>query len=267
MILPDDPLKRDFNRVVVWYSCGITSTVAAKLTLSKYKNILPVKIVYTDPGGEHPDNVRFMKDCEKWFGQEIVKLKNPKYRDIWDVFEKKKYLAGILGAKCTIVLKKHMRFQYENLERDIQVFGFDAREQERADRFRNNNPEVWLETPLIDKKVKKKDCLNIIKRQGIELPEMYKLGYRNNNCIGCVKGGAGYWNKIRVDFPDVFNRMSKLEQEFNVALNKSYAGDGKRKRVFLKDLDPKVGRYKLEPDIECGLLCQDIEREIQDCET
>ncbi len=53
----------------------------------------------------------------------------------------------------------------------------------------------------------------MIERAGIELPAMYKLGYRNNNCIGCPKGGMGYWNKIRVDFPEVFERMAALQRE------------------------------------------------------
>jgi hypothetical protein len=90
---------------------------------------------------------------------------------------------------------------------------------------------------------------------GIEIPAMYKLGYTNNNCIGCVKGQQGYWNKIRIDFPEVFERMAKLERELNVAINKTYAGDGKRKRVFLDELDPQAGRYTMEPNIECGVLC------------
>ncbi len=37
---------------------------------------------------------------------------------------------------------------------------------------------------------------------------MYDLGYPNNNCIGCVKGGMGYWNKIRKDFPEVFQKRA-----------------------------------------------------------
>jgi hypothetical protein len=65
----------------------------------------------------------------------------------------------------------------------------------------------------------------------------------------------GYWNKIRVDFPEAFERMAKTERELNVAICKSYAGDGKRKRVFLDELDPEAGRYDPLPDIECGVLC------------
>jgi hypothetical protein len=84
---------------------------------------------------------------------------------------------------------------------------------------------------------------------------MYKLGYNNNNCIGCVKGQAGYWNKIRVDFPDAFDRMAKMERKLNVAINKTYAGDGKRKRIFLDELDPSAGRNVPMPEIDCGVLC------------
>ena len=53
----------------------------------------------------------------------------------------------------------------------------------------------------------------ISERLGIKRPIMYDLGYSNNNCIGCVKGGMGYWNKIREDFPEVFQARAKLERE------------------------------------------------------
>ncbi len=103
--------------------------------------------------------------------------------------------------------------------------------------------------------VTKDDCYTAISKAGIEIPAMYKLGYDNNNCIGCVKGGQGYWNKIRVDFPDAFERMAKQERIMDVAINKSYAGDGLRKRVFLDELSPTAGRGEREPPIECNVLC------------
>jgi len=258
---------RSFERVVVWFSCGVTSAVAAKMTLSKYKGLLPVEIIYTDPGAEHKDNFRFMKDCEKWFGQKVKILKSEKYEDIWDVFEKTRYLAGVKGARCTTELKKKLRQDYQKVWSDIQVFGFDSGEKHRAEKFRNNNPEVYLATPLIDENISKPDSMAMMKKAGIELPITYKMGYRNANCIGCPKGQSGYWNKIRIDFPEVFKRMSAVERKLNVAINKSYAGDKKRKRVFLDELDPDAGRYNEEPNIECGLLCNEVLDRIEDCET
>lgn len=239
------------SRVVCWFSCGAASAVATKLAIEKFKD---VQIVYCDTGSEHQDNARFLKDCENFFGQKITVLKSKKYTNTWDVFEKTKYLAGIKGARCTTELKKVLRNEYQEID-DLQVFGFDFSEQKRSEKFKKNNPEIRIYTPLIDEKITKQQCFSILTDAKIELPMMYKLGYKNNNCIGCVKGQAGYWNKIREDFPDVFEKMAKIERQLDVAINKTYAGDGKRKRVFLDELDENAGRYQNEPSIGCGVLC------------
>jgi len=85
----------------------------------------------------------------------------------------------------------------------------------------------------------------MLMQAGIEIPEMYKLGYKNNNCKGCIKGGKGYWNKIRRDFPPVFLKMAQLERKMGV----------KRFDVYLDELPEDAGRYESELDIECGPVC------------
>lgn len=237
------------TRTIGWFSCGATSAVAIKMALAKG----PMTIAYCDTGGEHPDNVRFMADCAKWYGQEIIVLKSDRFDSIWDVFEKTRYLVGIKGARCTGEMKRMPRKAFASPE-DIQVFGFDAGEQKRAERFVANNPDVIPSFPLLDAGLTKQDCLDHIQAAGIELPAMYRLGYRNNNCIGCVKGGAGYWNKIRRDFPDVFARMAKLERDIGAAICKTYAG-GPRQKVFLDELPLDAGRYE-DLEIKCGFLCE-----------
>ena len=98
---------------------------------------------------------------------------------------------------------------------------------------------------------------------------MYKLGYRNNNCVGCVKGEAGYWNKIRVDFPETFERMAKMEDYLGRTVCKiERTVDGVRtiKRVSLRELPPNQGNYPSEPDIQCGIFCHAAEDEYADRE-
>ena len=176
------------NRTISWFSCGAASAVATKLAIAESKT--PVEVVYCHVKEEHPDNLRFMRDCEKWFGQPIKVIQNEKYNgSIYEVFEKRKYIVGIGGAPCTVHLKKDMRKTFEK-PNDLQIFGYTAEEQDRVDRFIDANNDVNLWSILIDKGLKKADCLAMIDRAGIELPAMYKLGYQNNNCIGCVKGGA-----------------------------------------------------------------------------
>jgi len=74
------------SRVVSWFSCGAASAVATKLALMEG----PAEIVYCYVKEEHPDNIRFKNDCEKWFGQEIKVISNKKYDgSIYEVFEKR----------------------------------------------------------------------------------------------------------------------------------------------------------------------------------
>jgi len=244
------------NRVLVWFSCGAASAVAAKLAVDKYGD--KCEVLYCDTlAYEHPDNRRFMADIAKWIGKDIKLLKSEKYTDIFDVFEKTGWLIGVGGARCTTELKKNVRKNYQQLG-DLHIFGLTLDEQARIDRFEDQNNDIDVEWILANNAINKTKCYRILQQAGIDLPEMYKLGYNNNNCIGCVKGQSGYWNKIRVDFPDAFDRMALLERKMNVAVNKTYKTiDGKRKRirVFLDELDPNAGRDVPMPDIDCGALC------------
>jgi 3'-phosphoadenosine 5'-phosphosulfate sulfotransferase (PAPS reductase)/FAD synthetase len=241
-------------RVISWFSCGAASAVATKLAIAESKH--PVEVVYCHVKEEHPDNLRFMKDCEKWFGQEIKVLQNEKYNgSIYEVFEKNKYLVGIAGAPCTRLLKKEVRKKYEQVD-DIQVFGYTAEEEDRANRFIDANNDVKLWSILLEKGLTKADCIAMIDRAGIEIPQMYKLGYQNNNCIGCVKGGLGYWNKIRNDFPEQFNKMAAMEQKIGAKILKH-----KGERIWLTELPKDVGDYPTEQSIECGIFCHMAEQD------
>lgn len=244
------------SRIIVWYSCGVASTVVSKMILDRYRDSgISIKIVYCDTSSEHPDNQRFLLDCQDWFDYPITILHSSKYDDTWDVYEKTHYIAGIEGARCSTELKKKVRQNFEDIENDIQVFGFDSGEQKRADRFKKNNPEVVLSTLLIKENISKSECLKIIQNAGIEIPYMYKLGYKNNNCIGCPKGAKGYWNKIRMDFPEAFERMAEMERKLGATLNIMNV-NGKRIRVHLDELHPDAGNYKSELPISCGVLCE-----------
>lgn len=245
------------GRVLAWFSCGAASAVAAKLSVERHGR--RCEVLYCDTlAYEHPDNLRFLADVERWIGREIKILRSRAYRDIYDVFERTRWLVGVAGARCTTELKKNVRTAYQQVD-DVHVFGLTADEQHRIEQFKRQNPELYLEFPLAEHGITKANCYERLSDAGITLPMMYRLGYRNNNCIGCVKGGMGYWNKIRRDFPEVFNRMAKLERSLDAAIcKKERRIDGKRtrERVFLDELPPDAGRGEIEPDIECGVLCQ-----------
>ena len=136
-----------------------------------------------------------------------------------------------------------------NFHKDCEltyVWGFDLKEKNRAERLDEATPDVKNQYPLIERELTKKDSHAILRMLGIARPYMYDLGYSNNNCIGCVKGGMGYWNKIRVDFPEVFQRMSVLEREI---------GHSCIKGVYLDELESGRGRMEDEIMQDCNIMC------------
>lgn len=142
------------------------------------------------------------------------------------------------------------------MDYDFQVFGFEfeSKQIKRAERFLEQYPNAKAIFPLIDELLDKQACMKELLGAGIELPAMYKLGYSNSNCIGCVKGGAGYWNKIRRDFPEVFERMAKLEREIKATCMKTQKGN-KTVKVYLDELNPEAGRHEDISLPECGVVC------------
>ena len=246
------------NRVVSWFSCGAASAVATKLALQQYPDLI---IAYCEVKEEHPDNIRFLKDCEKWFGKEILILGNDKYkRSIYEVFDKTRYLAGHGGARCTKELKKQVRIDFQQ-PNDVQVFGYTVEEEKRLDRFIDANNDVHIIAPLIEQGLTKSDCLAMIENAGIELPTMYKLGYKNNNCRGCVKSQSpAYWKKIQIDFPEMFNAMLAQEKRLNVRICKATIDGKADTRMQLDELPEWIKPKDDSPDIQCGIFCEMAEQ-------
>ena len=240
------------KRTVCWFSAGAASAVATHLALKEATG--PVEVVYIHLKEEHPDNARFVQDCARWYGVPITIIQNEEYHgSTREVYRRRRFLVGPKGAACTRILKKEVRKAFERVD-DRQVFGFTFEEQDRYDEFLDAN-NIDCDAPLIRYGLRKADCLAIVQAAGIELPMMYRLGYKNNNCIGCVKGGAGYWNKIRRDFPETFEEMAQVEEALGRTICKTTIA-GVRTRVTLRQLPPDAGRYEDEPDISCGAACQ-----------
>lgn len=240
------------SRLLSWFSCGAASAYATYLALEDEAYDGYEKVVaYCRVREEHPDNLRFLEKFERVIDRDIVILENEKYQgSVHNVIASTKFIKGPTGAPCTRILKKEVRKDFQRLN-DVQVFGYTAEEEHRADRFIDSNNDVDAVFPLLEKGITKAECLEFVQSNGIELPTMYKKGYSNNNCIGCVKGGMGYWNAIRVDFPEEFNKMSKLERLVGHSICKDKDGP-----VYLDELSPDRGIFERDMPGDCGFTCE-----------
>jgi len=146
----------------------------------------------------------------------ISNLPNEKYTCIQDVWRKYKSLNVATGAICSSELKRAVRLKFEKEnEYDYQVFGFDIDEPKRAKSLKANYEKAKPIFPLLMFAYSKLDCFEVLGKAGIEIPQMYKLGYHNNNCFKtkCIQGGFGYWQKAEVEDTPAFDAMADMEWE------------------------------------------------------
>lgn len=236
---------------VCWISAGISSFMAGYLA----GNV--DEWIYIDIEDQHKDSLRFIRDCEKAIGKEIKILRSKEYRTVEEAVRAFGGFRNVYNgfSPCTNYLKRRVRKRWEEehqSEELIYVWGFDGTEKRRAERTIEANPQAEHEFPLIDKGLSKAEVHGLFEHTfDFRRPEMYELGYPNNNCIGCVKGGAGYWNRIRKDFPEVFESRSQLER---------LVGHSILKDCYLDELPEDKGNMNTEIFPECGIMCYLAER-------
>jgi hypothetical protein len=245
--------------IAVWFSCGAASAVAAKKTIEKYGAKNTIRVLNNPVKEEHEDNIRFLKDVENWLGVKIETVINEQYPNCSaeEIWEKRKFMSGPLGAPCTMILKKNARQNWEAKNKvDFHVLGFTLEEAARHKRFIASERENVLPV-LIEAGISKPDCFKIVQDAGLELPQIYKMGYPNANCIGCVKSASPtYWNHVRQKHPEVFKSRAEQSRRIGCKLVK-YKG----KRIFLDELPPDAKGHSMKNmNFECGIFCEDKER-------
>jgi hypothetical protein len=229
---------------VSWFSTGVSSAVATKMIIDEID-----KIIYIHIDDQHEDSMRFVKDCEQWFGKEIEILQS-EYKCVNNVVRSTRYVNGPAGAACTRILKKRTRIEWEKDHEDCDltyIWGMDCNESHRLDRLIDSMPNQKHRCPLIEQSISKEHAHQILNASGIKRPIMYDMAYQNNNCIGCVKGGAGYWQAIKRDFPGVFWLRARMEREVGRSCLKEY---------FLDELPPDYGRDQKPIVDDCGIFCE-----------
>ena len=243
------------RRIVCWFSRGCASAIATTLTLKEHPEAV---IACCVTGSEHADNDRFEADWIRRWNRPVEHLKSDQYTDTWDVWERRRFMAGRDGAPCTVELKVGPRLAWQR-PTDIHVFGYTADKADvtRAKRLRDNYPELTVWTPLIDAGLDKAACLAMTENAGITPPVTYAMGYPNANCIPCVKATSpDYWALVRKMHPEEFERAAKLSRELGARLARI-----NDERIFIDEIPadwPTTNPIAPACDFLCHLAEQDM---------
>lgn len=204
------------GRVMVNVSGGCASAVCWHRCIELYgrDRVFPV---FADTRSEDADLYRFLDDCEKVFGQTLVRLDQGK--DIWDVFDEK----GIMriaksgnACKASVELKqKPLNDYFAAKGFDGQAIGIQFDEPERIEAFRRRKDGTAL-FPLVAKPHFSECAIHDqVKRIGLTVPYLYTQDFMHNNCGGgCILAGLAQWNAVRVSFPERFENAKIREKAF-----------------------------------------------------
>ncbi|CAN7597240.1 hypothetical protein [Bosea sp. LjRoot237] len=238
------------SRTLIWWSTGAASFVAAQLTLRDNPAAL---LVRCETNNEDPDNYRFEADAVRRLNRPITLLRSEDYDNVWDVWQKRRYMAGIKGAPCTSEMKVAPRLAFQRPD-DVHVFGYtaDADDVERFNRLRENYFELTVRAPLIEAGITKAASLAMVMSAGIALPRSYAMGFPNANCLGtgCVKATSpAYWALYRHHFPENFKRTADYAREIGARLTRL-----KGERAFIDEIpDDHPMTNAIVP--ACDFLC------------
>ena len=222
----------EMSRTLIWWSTGAASAVMAQLMLWRNPEAI---IVRCETSNEDPDNYRFEADIMRLLNRTMTLLKSDEYENVWDVWQKRRYMAGNEGAPCTSAMKIGPRLAFQR-PADIHVFGYtaDREDVKRFERLKENYPELTVRVPLIDQGVTKAACLALVERWGVALPRSYAMGFPNANCLqtGCVKATSpDYWSLYRFRFPENFARTAAYAREIGCRLTRI-----NNERIFIDEI-------------------------------
>jgi hypothetical protein len=206
-------------RTIMWWSTGAASAIAARLLLREQPEAI---IARCETNNEDEDNYRFEAGVMRWLDRSVTLLKSEKYDSVAEVWEKRRYIAGVDGALCTVEMKVIPRLVFQ-LPTDIHAFGYtaDILDIARFARLKDTYPELTVRAPLIEHGITKAASLAMVERAGIALPRSYAMGFPNANCLqtGCGKATSpNYWALYRHHFPDRFAKTSAKARELDVRL-------------------------------------------------
>lgn len=252
---------------VVMFSGGIGSWAAAKRVAERHGTD-NLTLLFADTLGEDADLYRFIREAAANVGGSFVRVADG--RTIWEVFRDRKFLGNARVAPCSEMLKGAVadRWVAENCDpaNTTLYVGIDWSEEHRYTRLAARRLPWRYEAPMCEAPyLDKHQMLDRLRREGIEPPRLYAMGFAHNNCGGgCVRAGAGHFALLLRALPDVYaewlrNEETLRQQLGDVSILRDRAG-GTTKPLTLMQLRRRIEAGQ-QPDLfdigGCGCFVDD----------
>jgi 3'-phosphoadenosine 5'-phosphosulfate sulfotransferase (PAPS reductase)/FAD synthetase len=232
---------------IITFSGGKDSTAVllwAKNTLSEYE------VVFCDTGWEAPETYDYISYVQDAIGKEIIILKSKKYDGFEDLSEKKKRFPSSNARFCTDELKVKPMIDYIlSVKEDMVIYQGIRADESLSRRYLNKNDDYfkhYFEPYGINKKghpklhnYRKAEVLQFcneysadvvrpildwtskqvfeyIRKNGIKPNPLYLKGFSRVGCFPCIMCRQSELKSIVEHFPDVIEKIEKIEKKTNM---------------------------------------------------
>jgi len=175
-------------------------------------------IVFADTGGENPKTYCYMDYYERKFLRPhklwIERLSPATHPELYDDkrlgglantledYCLKRGIIPLLAVRwCSVQFKRNPLENWRtshNLSRTLMGICTDE-----PGRVHWDDPTVGY--PLVDAGINRKECMRIIQRAGLELPV-------KSGCFFCPGQSLGQWRTLYHEYPDLYERAARLEE-------------------------------------------------------
>ena len=259
------------------FSGGETSGVMTRLCVDKFSESHDIAITFANTGQEHESTLKFVNDCDKHFGWNVVWIEavvNPekgkgirhkvvtyetaaRNGEPFEAYIEKYGMPDRNHNHCTSRLKEDVMYSYR---RDVlgwhhsEYFTAIGIRADEMDRISTKRKEKRLVYPLADAGWTKEDVKAEIKSWPFQLE---LKGEHYGNCTWCWKKSFRKLMTLAKDSPEVFDFPTRMEAKHGWTNN-----TGEHERVMFRgrrgavDIIEMAKTEKFEPyvDIESDLL-------------
>lgn len=219
----DVPMAHSVQRMVrhlVQFSGGVCSWAAAKRVVERHGTD-GVVLLFADTMMEDEDLYRFIAEAAENVGVPLTRIADG--RNPWEVMRDHNMIAKPRVDMCSRELKRDLLDEWyesnclddHNRSETVSYVGIDWTESHRLARLRELMPERKWEAPMTEAPyLTKAQMLEWLKREGIQPPRLYAMGFPHNNCGGfCVKAGQAHFAHLLRMMPDRYRYHEGKEEE------------------------------------------------------